>query len=123
MAQISAKRGIPCAARQVFQAAKDVERFPSVMPDLNKVTILEDDGKGNTITSWEGTVAVGPLKRKISWTEKDNWDDEGSEAYSKETFSLAINFAIKYSKAIWEEKFVLIDAPKILPGPDGRIDV
>lgn len=76
MARISAKRRILCPARQVFQAAKDVERFPSVMPDLNKVIILEDDGNGNTITSWEGTVAVGPLKRKISWTEKDKWDDE-----------------------------------------------
>ncbi len=54
---------------------------------------------------------------------EDNWDDEGSEAYSKETFSAAINFAIEYSKAIWEEDFVLIDAPRILPGPEGSIDL
>lgn len=76
MARISSKRSIPCPARQVFQAAKDVERFPGVMPDLNNVTILEDDGNGNTVTKWEATVAVGPLKRKITWTEKDKWDDE-----------------------------------------------
>ena len=54
---------------------------------------------------------------------EDNWDDEGSIAYSKITFSAAINFALKYSKAIWEEDFVLIDAPKILPGPKGSIDL
>ena len=54
---------------------------------------------------------------------EDNWDDEGSIAYSKKTFSAAINFAIEYSKAIWEEKFVLIHAPKISPGPEGSIDL
>ena len=54
---------------------------------------------------------------------EDNWDDEGSIAYSKKTFSAAINFAIEYSKAIWEEKFVLIHAPNILPGPEGSIDL
>ncbi len=54
---------------------------------------------------------------------EDNWDDEGSIAYTKKTFSVAINFAIEYSKAIWEEKFVLIDAPKISPGPEGSIDL
>ena len=30
---------------------------------------------------------------------------------------------LEYSKAIWEEDSVLIDAPKILPGPDGSIDL
>ncbi len=54
---------------------------------------------------------------------EDNWDDEGSIAYSKKTFSAAINYAIEYSRAIWEEEFVLIDAPRILPGPEGSIDL
>jgi len=54
---------------------------------------------------------------------EDNWDDEGSIAYSKQTYRAAINFAIKYSKEIWEEEFVLIDTPKILPGPEGSIDL
>ena len=33
---------------------------------------------------------------------EDNWDDEGSTAYSKITLNAAINFVLEYSKAIWE---------------------
>ncbi len=77
MAEICSQRHIPHPARQVYEAAKNIERFPDVMPDLESATVLENDGNGNTITKWVGNVAVGPMKRKISWTEKDHWDDDG----------------------------------------------
>lgn len=53
----------------------------------------------------------------------DNWDDEGSIAYSQKTFATAATFVIKYCEAVWEEESVLIDAPTILPGPKGSIDL
>ena len=53
----------------------------------------------------------------------DNWDDEGSIACSQKTFATAVTFVIKYCEAVWEEESVLIDAPTILPGPKGSIDL
>jgi ribosome-associated toxin RatA of RatAB toxin-antitoxin module len=55
--------------------AQQVERFPEVLPDLDKVVVLEDDGGGKVKTSWTGTIRVGPLTRQISWIELDHWDD------------------------------------------------
>jgi ribosome-associated toxin RatA of RatAB toxin-antitoxin module len=76
VALIESRLTINADAQTVFAAAQEVERFPEVMPDLNSVAVLEDDGQGNTVTKWDGTVAVGPLKRSISWTERDRWDSE-----------------------------------------------
>jgi len=64
-----------CTAAAAYNAAKRVESFPEVMDDLDKVTILQDDGHGNTVTRWDGTISVGPLTRKVGWTERDYWDD------------------------------------------------
>ncbi len=74
MTEITSTRLIPRPAAAVFAAAQQVERFPEVMPDLDKVTVLEDDGAGHTLTKWEGTISVGPLTRQMSWTERDVWD-------------------------------------------------
>lgn len=74
MTEIVSTRLIPRPAEVVFAAAQQVERFPDVMPDLDKVSVLEDDGAGHTVTKWEGTISVGPLTRQMSWTERDVWD-------------------------------------------------
>ena len=76
MAEICSQRSIPHPARKVYESAKNVQGFPDVMPDLESAEVLENDGNGNTVTKWVGNVAVGPMKRKISWTEKDKWDDD-----------------------------------------------
>jgi ribosome-associated toxin RatA of RatAB toxin-antitoxin module len=59
----------------VYQAAKQVTRFPDVLPDLEKVEVLKDDGGGNVRTSWVGTIRVGPMTRQIAWIEDDSWLD------------------------------------------------
>ena len=53
---------------------------------------------------------------------EDNWDGEGSSGYSKETLDRAINFLKVHVNALIEESGKII-VPRILPGPDGSIDL
>jgi coenzyme Q-binding protein COQ10 len=57
-------------ARDVYELAKDQERFPEFMPDVESVTVLErhDD---RVITRWKTLVEDAP----IEWTEEDRFDD------------------------------------------------
>jgi hypothetical protein len=53
----------------------------------------------------------------------DNWDDEGSPAYKVSTWDRATTFLRRSALQLWEEYHVILDAPKILPGPVGSIDL
>lgn len=77
MTDIVSQRRIARPIDAVYSAAKQAERFAAVLPDVDKVTVLEDDGQGTVVTKWEGTVSLGPLTRRITWTERDVWDDAG----------------------------------------------
>jgi ribosome-associated toxin RatA of RatAB toxin-antitoxin module len=74
MTEIVSTRLIPQNTAAVFAAAQQVERFPAVLPDVDSVNVLEDDGAGHVVTKWRGTISVGPLTRQIGWTERDTWD-------------------------------------------------
>ncbi len=76
MTQITSMRRMACDARTAYETAKNIERFPEFMPDLESATIVDRLGDGKVTSRWEGRVSVGPLKRKIKWAEKDFWDDE-----------------------------------------------
>lgn len=62
---------VAAPAREVYELAKDQERFPEFMPDVESVTVLErrDD---IIITRWKTLVEEAP----IEWTEEDRFDDE-----------------------------------------------
>jgi ribosome-associated toxin RatA of RatAB toxin-antitoxin module len=61
---------VAAPARVVYELAKDQERFPQFMPDVETVTVLErhDD---YWITRWKTLVEEAP----IEWTEEDRFDD------------------------------------------------
>ncbi|HXB81833.1 MAG TPA: aromatase/cyclase [Candidatus Acidoferrum sp.] len=61
---------INAAARLVYELAKDQERFPEFMPDVETVTILERRPDG-AISRWKTLVEEAP----IEWTEEDRFDD------------------------------------------------
>ncbi len=42
-------------ARDVYELAKDQERFPEFMPDVELVTVLERDG-ARTVSRWKTLV-------------------------------------------------------------------
>jgi len=54
--------------------------------------------------------------------EKTN-DDEGSTDYKKETLNRATTFVKKLAISALKVNNTIIPTPKILPGPDGTIDV
>ena len=61
---------VAARARDVYELAKDQERFPQFMPDVESVTVIErrDDA---IVTRWKTLVEEAP----IEWTEEDRFDD------------------------------------------------
>lgn len=58
----------------VYAIARDVERFPDFMPDVQRITVLEqsEDG-GRQVVEWVGLIPT--FKLTVKWTEEDIWDD------------------------------------------------
>lgn len=54
---------------------------------------------------------------------EDDFDDEGSPGYSEQVWKRAVEFLAKNAKWLLEIYGHLIDAPAILPGSGGSIDI
>jgi coenzyme Q-binding protein COQ10 len=61
---------VDAPARDVYELAKDQERFPEFMPDVESVTVLERH-PDRVVTRWKTLVEDAP----IEWTEEDRFDD------------------------------------------------
>ncbi|MBD5654856.1 MAG: SRPBCC family protein [Candidatus Eremiobacteraeota bacterium] len=61
---------VEAPARDVYELAKDQERFPDFMPDVELVTVLERHD-GRVISRWKTLVEDAP----IEWIEEDVFDD------------------------------------------------
>src|SRR2546428_11707411 len=70
MAQVAATGFIRAPLDRVYALAKDVEAFPSFMPDVESIRVLQRDGS-RTVTEWVGVVQG----RRMRWVEDDDWDD------------------------------------------------
>jgi len=57
----------------VYATAKDIERFPDWMPDMESITVVSREG-GKVVSKWVGRVEE--FKRFLRWTEEDLWDDD-----------------------------------------------
>lgn len=58
----------------VYALAKDVESFPTFMPDVESIHVAERSGDGlRLVTDWVGVAS--DFKLKVRWTEQDVWDD------------------------------------------------
>ena len=62
---------IAAPARAVYELAKDQERFPQFMPDVETVKVLERH-PDHWITRWKTLVEEAP----IEWTEEDRFNDD-----------------------------------------------
>ena len=54
---------------------------------------------------------------------EDDWDDEGSPGYTESTWKRATDFLLNDSLRLWQEYRIRVEVPRILPGPDGSIDI
>ena len=61
---------IAAPARVVYELAKDQERFPQYMPDVETVRVLERH-QDYIVTRWKTLVEEAP----IEWIEEDRFDD------------------------------------------------
>jgi len=61
---------IEAPARDVYELAKDLARFPEFMPDVESVVILEREPH-RMVSRWKTLVEEAP----IEWTEEDLFDD------------------------------------------------
>lgn len=68
---VEASITIAAPARTVYELAKEQERFPQFMPDVETVTVLERH-PDHIVTRWKTLVEEAP----IEWTERDRFDDE-----------------------------------------------
>ncbi len=62
---------VTAPAATVYALAKEQERFPDFMPDVETVVVLERH-PDHVITRWKTLVEDAP----IEWTENDRFDDE-----------------------------------------------
>lgn len=70
MPYVESRIAIAAAARAVYELAKDQERFPEFMPDVETVKVLERHAD-RVISRWKTLVEEAP----IEWTEEDRFDD------------------------------------------------
>lgn len=83
MPKVTSKVLIDAPFDTVWALAQNVEEFPRIMPDLDKVLVLE---KGETtphnlrtVTEWHGKIRQ--FNRSIVWTEEDIWNREKGECH------------------------------------------
>jgi ribosome-associated toxin RatA of RatAB toxin-antitoxin module len=69
--EVESRIVIEAAARDVYELAKDQERFPDFMPDVESIAIVERDG-ARVVSRWKTLVEEAP----IEWTEEDLFDDD-----------------------------------------------
>ena len=53
----------------------------------------------------------------------DNWDGEGSQGFTQSTLARAQDFLVANSIRLWQACRAVVEAPRILPGPEGSIDL
>jgi coenzyme Q-binding protein COQ10 len=70
LAFVESEMFIDAPPRAVYELAKEQERFPEFMPDVEAVIVLERHA-GYIITRWKTLVEDAP----IEWTEEDRFDD------------------------------------------------
>ncbi len=70
MAFVETSIVIDAPARDVYELAKEQERFPEFMPDVESVTVLERRA-AYVVTRWKTLIEDAP----IEWTEEDRFDD------------------------------------------------
>lgn len=54
---------------------------------------------------------------------QENWDEEGSPGYEESTWDRATNLVKDLAIRYWELTNLWVCPPRIMPGPDGSIDI
>jgi len=58
-----------------FRIAREVEKYPDYMPDVEEVKVLERRDDGYSRISWVGHARVGSIDKLVRWVEEAWWDE------------------------------------------------
>ncbi len=73
MPHIQTSIDIAALPDSVFAIARDVERFPDFMPEVQRITILEGGpADERQVVEWVGIIPA--FRLTIKWSEEDLWD-------------------------------------------------
>jgi ribosome-associated toxin RatA of RatAB toxin-antitoxin module len=108
LAFVESEIEIAAPPRDVYELAKEQERFPEFMPDVESVVVLERHAD-HIVTRWKTLVEDAP----IEWTEEDRFDDfapridykliegdldtfEGAWTFEEEAGSTRVRLTVEY---------------------------
>ena len=73
MPRIERTQVVRASLNDVVAVARDVESYPSFMPDVESVKILEKSEDGTLLkTQWVGTIKQ--FRLTIKWIQEERWD-------------------------------------------------
>jgi len=58
-----------------FAVAREVEKYPDFMPDVEKVEVIERKDDGYSRVHWVAVAKVASIDKLIKWTEDEWWDE------------------------------------------------
>ncbi len=58
-----------------FRIAREVEKYPDFMPDVDDVRVIERRDDGYSRVAWVGHAKVASIDKKVNWTEDEWWDE------------------------------------------------
>jgi ribosome-associated toxin RatA of RatAB toxin-antitoxin module len=69
---VRSELSISAPVERVYSLAKQIERLPEFIPNVERVTVRSREGT-RTVSEWVGRVPE--FNRTIAWVEEDEWDD------------------------------------------------
>jgi len=72
MLDLTLETAIAAPPELAYSVAKEVEKYPTFLPDVKEVVVLERDG-ARTVTRWIGRVPE--LGMSVQWEQEEVWDD------------------------------------------------
>ncbi len=110
---------MPTAEATVIWEDETTEELDKQWAEYSQEEISAEHYKSNLVKGLENEIERA---REMLDLEED-WDGEGSPAYSQDTFELAVSFLTAHSKHLWDSACLHPPVPRIAPGPNGSIDL
>jgi uncharacterized membrane protein len=74
MAVVESSVNIHAPVEEVMTLAKDIERFPEFMNEIDSVEVVEREPGGRVLSRWKASLPE--LRLSVKWLEEDIWSDE-----------------------------------------------
>jgi hypothetical protein len=62
-------------------------------------------------------------RSKVILDLADDWDDAGSPPFKPETWERVRQILLIHAGLVWQRSGLIIPVPRIVPGPEGSIDI